>query len=118
MDYNSPEEIKKYVKNYNEDDFFTKIMKYAKVIGYELLYKALQLYYVLQKPDTPAWVKAVIMGALGYFILPIDVVPDFIPGIGYTDDFAVLAFALTVAATYVDDEVNRKAKETLESIFG
>ena len=112
------EDITKYSNQYNEDDFFNKIKKYAKAIGFELLYKVFQLYYVLQKPDLPLKTKTIIMGALAYFILPIDVIPDFLPGIGYTDDLAVVGVALLEASTYIDDEVNKKAYERVKYILG
>lgn len=115
--YNN-EDILKYSNQYNEDDLFGKIKKYAKTIGFELLYKVFQLYYVLQKPGLPIKTKTIIMGALAYFILPIDVIPDILPGIGYTDDIAVIGVALFQASTYIDDEVNRKAYERAKYILG
>lgn len=97
---------------------FRQSKKYAKAIGAELLLKAFQLYYVLQKPELPPKVKAIIMGALAYLVLPIDLVPDIIPGIGYVDDLAVVGFALLQAMPYIDDEVTRKANESIKNIFG
>ena len=73
------ESIKKFEKDYSEESFFDKILKYAKVIGVNLIYKALQLYYVLQKPDVPAADKGIIIAALGYLISPLDFIPDPIP---------------------------------------
>ncbi len=55
---------------------------------------ALAAYYCATDGKTPMYVKAVLMGALAYFIVPTDVIPDFIAGIGYTDDAAVLAAAI------------------------
>ena len=64
----------------------------------KLVRKALCLYYAALAPETPAWAKAVMLGALGYFILPLDLIPDAIPVIGYADDLGViLAAAATVA---------------------
>ncbi len=60
--------------------------KAAGAAGKEVIRKALQLYYAMKRPDCPAWAKAVIIGALAYFIVPTDALPDFIPAIGYTDD--------------------------------
>ena len=118
-DYNvNSEEISKHASEYKEEAFFDKVKKYAKAIGVELLLKAFQLYYVLQKPELPPKVKAIIMGALAYLVLPIDLVPDIIPGIGYVDDLAVVGFALLQAMPYIDDEVTRKANESIKNIFG
>ena len=55
---------------------------------------ALAAYYCATDGNTPLYVKAVLMGALAYFIVPSDVIPDFIVGLGYTDDAAVLAAAI------------------------
>ena len=107
-----------YQKNYSQNEFFDKILNYAKDIGASIIYKALQLYYVAQKPDVPLKVKAAIYGALGYLILPMDLVPDMIPVVGYGDDAAALVFALGVAHMYIDEDVRRKAKDKLVAIFG
>lgn len=93
-------------------------MRFAGVIGREALLKAFQLYYVMQKPELPAKVKTIIMGALAYLVLPVDVVPDLLPVVGYTDDVAVLAYALLQALPYIDDEVNAKAEQMVQKIFG
>ena len=107
-----------YQKNYSQNEFFDKILKFAKEIGAAIIYKALQLYYVAQKPDVPVKVKAAIYGALGSLIPPMDLVPDMIPVVGYGDDAAALVFALGVAHMYIDEDVRRKAKDKLVAIFG
>jgi uncharacterized membrane protein YkvA (DUF1232 family) len=63
------------------------------------------LFYTLQKPTTPVWAKTVIIVALGYFIFPIDLIPDLVPG-GYTDDFSGLFGALITVSMFIDEEVN------------
>ncbi|MCH7889411.1 MAG: DUF1232 domain-containing protein, partial [Proteobacteria bacterium] len=55
---------------------------------------ALAAYYCATDRATPLYVKAVLMGALAYFIVPSDVIPDFIVGLGYTDDASVLVAAI------------------------
>lgn len=112
------DDLSKYGKNYSEEGLFDKVLKYAEDIGKELIFKAFQLWYVLQKPEVPMPVKTVIIGALGYFISPIDLIPDFTPVIGYCDDTGMIAGALLVAAMYIDDEVNEKAELQLKRIFG
>ena len=78
------------------------------------------LYYALQSPNIPAKVKGIILGALGYFILPIDIIPDIIPGAGYTDDLGVLLAALSYLAVYIyrDSEIQIRAKIKLAELFG
>ena len=93
-------------------ELFTKIKKVLIKAGLELIYKVLQLWYVLQKPEVPYPIKATIVGALMYFILPVDSIPDFLPG-GFVDDMAAIAFALSMASLYVDEDVNEKARKKL-----
>jgi uncharacterized membrane protein YkvA (DUF1232 family) len=58
-------------------------------------------YYCSMDVDTPLKVRATLLGALAYFILPIDIVPDFIFGIGYGDDAAVLAAAISLVSAHI-----------------
>lgn len=111
-------ELQKYEQHYNDSSFLDKITKYGKLIGINALYKAVQLWFVLQKPDVPASTKAVIMGALGYLIAPLDFLPDLMPVLGYTDDFVAITFALIKVQGYIDEEVERKSKNLLAKIFG
>ena len=108
----------KYAKNYSEEGFWEKTKSVLKSAGLLTLYKALQLYYVLKESSCPAHIKAAILAALGYFILPIDVVPDFIPGVGFGDDLVAITAALVIAQAYVDEEVKRKARDKLDDLFG
>lgn len=111
-------ELQKYEQHYNDSSFLDKVTKYGKLIGITALYKAVQLWFVLQKPDVPARTKAVIMGALGYLIAPLDFLPDLLPVLGYTDDMVAITFALIKVQGYIDEEVERKSKKLLTKIFG
>ena len=111
-------ELQKYEQHYNDSSFLAKVTKYGKLIGITALYKAVQLWFVLQKPDVPARTKAVIMGALGYLIAPLDFLPDLLPVLGYTDDMVAITFALIKVQGYIDEEVERKSKKLLTKIFG
>ena len=111
-------ELQKYEQHYSDSSFLDKVTKYAKLIGITALYKAVQLWFVLQKPDVPAGTKAVIMGALGYLIAPLDFLPDLLPVLGYTDDMVAITFALIKVQGYIDEEVERKSKKLLTKIFG
>ena len=107
-----------YRKNYTDVGFWEKVENVAKVAGEEVIEKALFLWYAMRKPETPAWAKATILGALGYFIAPIDAIPDFIPVIGYVDDLGVMVMALATVAAFVDDEVREQARATMRKWFG
>ncbi|MBQ8418283.1 MAG: DUF1232 domain-containing protein [Phascolarctobacterium sp.] len=106
-----------YEKEYSERGLKDKIAKYGKVIGAEVLYKALQLWFVLQRDDVPASTKAIVMGALGYLIAPLDFLPDLTPILGYSDDMVAIAFALVKVQGYVDEDVKMKSKNMLSKIF-
>jgi uncharacterized membrane protein YkvA (DUF1232 family) len=75
-----------------------------------IMEKALLLYVLLTARDTPAWVRALVLGALAYLINPLDALPDALVGIGLTDDLAVLALALERASRYVTPAVRERAK--------
>lgn len=112
------EEIKKHEADYSENGLWDKVSNNVKSIGAQLLYKAMQLYYATENPACPRKVKLTIYGALGYLIAPLDVVPDLMPMIGYTDDAAAVAAALVLAQSYIDDDVKFKAKSKLANLFG
>lgn len=111
-------DLSKYSKAFSENSFFDKILKAAKKAGIAVIYAGLVLFYTLQKPTTPGWAKATIMGALGYFISPLDLIPDIIPVTGYTDDLGVLVLAIGAVAMFIDNETKQKAKEKLRVWFG
>lgn len=112
------EEKSIFEKDYSDSSYWNKVKNVAKLAGKEVIEIALQLYYALQQPETPAWAKTIIIGALGYFISPIDAIPDAIPGVGFVDDLGVLAAAVGTVAIYITDEVKAKAKTKLEEWFG
>ena len=95
-----------------------KIKETAKKAGLKAIYMALLLYYALESPTITVMDKAIIYGALGYFISPIDIVPDILPLIGLTDDIAVLAWAFSRVKHNVTDMTREKAKTKLKIWFG
>ena len=107
-----------YGKYYSQDSFWKKLLKFARNAGREVVENALSLYYTAQAPDTPAWAKTVITGALGYFIFPADAIPDLIPAVGYGDDLGALAAALAAVAAHVTPEIKDRAKEKAAEWFG
>ena len=81
------------------------------------MYAALILYYTLQSDKVSTANKAMIIGALGYMISPLDVIPDAIPIAGLSDDLAVLLFVLKKVWTDIDPDIQTKAKEKLAKWF-
>ena len=114
----TPKNIEKYSKRYNEQDLLTKITRAAKKAGIKVVYLALLLYYVLKSPKVKTADKGKIWGALGYFILPIDLIPDFLPVAGYTDDLAALLWAFYAVAKNITLEIESQAKKKLHDWFG
>jgi uncharacterized membrane protein YkvA (DUF1232 family) len=106
-----------YANKFSASDFTEKISRIAKRAGAKLVYAALLLYYTLQSDKISKKDKAIIVGALGYMISPIDVIPDAIPIAGLTDDLAVLLYVLKKVWVDVDPEVKRKAQEKLQKWF-
>ena len=106
-----------YEKHYSESSFWDKIKSVAVKAGYELINKALQLYYAMQSPSMPAKDKAIVIAVLGYFILPVDVVPDFIPALGFADDLAALAWVLKTISSNITPEVKEKAQQRCDNLF-
>jgi uncharacterized membrane protein YkvA (DUF1232 family) len=74
---------------------------------------AVAAWFCAADPETPTRVKAILLGALGYFILPVDLIPDALLGVGFTDDAAVIAAALTAVGSAITDEHRAKAKRAL-----
>jgi len=112
------DEIVKYEKEYSEQKFWSKLARYAITVGREVVLMALKLYYALQNPEIPVWAKSVIYGALGYFILPLDAIPDLTPAVGYADDLGALAAAIAAVAMFITPEVNEKAMQKMKDWFG
>jgi uncharacterized membrane protein YkvA (DUF1232 family) len=107
----------KYANKFSQKDFVEKISRIAKRAGAKLVYAALLLFYTLQSDKISTKDKAIIVGALGYMISPIDVIPDAIPIAGLTDDLAVLIYVLKKIWVDVDPEVKERAKERLTKWF-
>lgn len=102
---------------YSEDSFWKKLSRYALIAGEELVFKVLCMYYALVDPDTPKSAKLIIMGALGYFILPLDAIPDFLPGVGYADDLSAIGAAMATVMMHIKEEHKQKADEQLDKWF-
>lgn len=78
----------------------------------------LAAYYCAFDRDTPRQVQAALLGALAYFVMPFDALPDLIPFLGFTDDAAVLASALRLVATHIRPEHRSAARAALEREIG
>ena len=106
-----------YKDKFTENAFVDKVSKIAKRAGSKLVYAALVLYYTLQSDKVSLKDKAIIIGALGYLVAPIDAMPDMIPIAGLGDDLAVLLFVLEKVWGDVTDDIKGKAKAKLAKWF-
>ncbi|WP_174616071.1 YkvA family protein [Virgibacillus ihumii] len=116
--FDSAEAIKGKEKHFSENKYVAKLFKYAKKMGVKISYYSLLLFYGFKSPNTPKSTKVTIAGALGYLVLPIDVVPDFIPLIGFADDTMVMIYALYKIKAYIDESIKQQAHERMKKIFG
>ena len=110
--------MKDYKKHFTEGKFWKRLPKIVQQAGMKAVYTALLLYNAYQRKETPVWARRIIMGALGYLLMPIDALPDITPIVGYTDDLGVLGLGLVTVAAYVNDEVRAKSRQQLAQWFG
>ena len=114
---NHQKEVEKRSNQYDESGFWDKCSKYGKKIGEESLGKVLNLYYATESDNCSTKDKTIIYGALAYLVSPIDLIPDLTPFVGYTDDIAIIMWALARVAGCVDSEVKRKTTKKLKEWF-
>lgn len=106
-----------YKDKFSTSGFVEKISRIAKRAGAKLVYSALILYYTLESNKVSTKEKAIILGALGYLISPLDLVPDAIPIAGLSDDLAVLLYVIHRIWGNVSDDIKLKAKDKLSKWF-
>jgi len=99
-------------ERYVRDNLLDKARRTLGRVGF--VENAVAAYYCAIDSKTPTHVKAIIIGALGYFIMPIDVVPDIIALLGFTDDATVFYLAWRKVAEHVTEDHRRQAREFLD----
>ena len=117
MEENKLPDFMSYKDKFSANGFVEKISRIAKRAGAKLVCVALVLYYTLQSDKVSVKDKAVIIGALGYLISPLDLIPDAFPIAGLTDDLTVLLFVLKKVWGDVSEDVKEKAKAKLAQWF-
>lgn len=110
-------DIRKYKKHFNLSAFNSKMNRVIRVVGVRGIYTVLLLFYSLKQKDTPVWARNVVVGVLGYFISPVDALPDLTPFIGYTDDIGLLGFGLVAIAAYITNDIRGKAQSDVHKFF-
>lgn len=106
-----------YEKNFSEKGFWDKLKDAAVKAGAKAIYYALLLYYTAMADSTSLKDKVMIFSALGYFILPVDLIPDILPG-GYADDMAALIACYKLVAKNITPAVEVEAKAKMNEWFG
>lgn len=109
--------LKVYEKYFSESELWQKVEKFGKTMGATILYPVLLLYNLLKSNEVDLKEKAMIIGTLGYVILPLDFLPDALPG-GFTDDELGLLAAITALASCLSEEIQQTSKEQLRNLLG
>lgn len=96
------------------DSFWAKVRATAGRVPF--LDEVVAAWYAARDPRTPTRVKAILLGAVAYFVLPIDIVPDFVFGLGYTDDLGVLIAAWRAVRPWITDDHRARARDALKAM--
>lgn len=115
--YNFDKMITGKEKHYSDKKFLSKFKRFGGGLGYKVLHAAATLFVALKSPDMPKSNKIIILAALGYFILPFDLIVDFLPLAGLTDDAFVILTALGKVYLSITDDMKQDAKNLIESRF-
>ena len=107
-----------YSRAYSDSGFWEKVRRAARIAGETVLTPAFTLYYAALDPKTPVWAKTVCFSALGYFVSPVDAIPDPTPVVGFSDDVGVLVAASATVAAHITEDHVRQAKAALREWFG
>lgn len=105
-------------KHYNERKFLEKVKTYGTDIGFKSLHSVATLYSALKSPDMPKQYKLMIAGVLGYFILPTDLIADFLPMVGLADDIIVITKAMSVIYSSITEDMKHEGHSLLKRMFG
>lgn len=95
-------------------DFWPKLKRVARHIPF--VEDLLAAYFCAMDSSTPARVKGILLAAIAYFILPLDVIPDFILGLGFSDDATVLMTAIMTVRAHISEAHRKKAREALRDL--
>lgn len=113
--FDQPELTPEMIRNHEKTvraEFWDKLKRVARRVPF--VDDLVAAYYCAMDPDTPVRVRGMLLGALAYFILPTDVIPDMIAGLGYTDDAAVLATAIGLVSSHMKPKHRAAAARALD----
>jgi uncharacterized membrane protein YkvA (DUF1232 family) len=108
-------------QSFDDGAFWEKLRRFATRAGRIVVERALRLYYASLDPRTPPWARRAIYAALAYFVMPFDLIPDFIPVAGQLDDALVvaagLAYVVRVAGREVVEELWTGSERGLSAVL-
>jgi len=107
------------MKDYKQvlNSVWQKLQKHGKSIGQKTVYSVLLMFYAFRQRRIPLYARSIVYGTLGYFLAPLDAIPDLTPLLGYTDDLGVLSFGLVTIAAYINDDVRIAARKVVKRMF-
>ncbi|WP_342558147.1 DUF1232 domain-containing protein [Metasolibacillus sp. FSL K6-0083] len=105
-------------KHFSNDKFLTKVKASGLKLGMSTLHAASTLFFAVKSPDMSKANKLIILGALGYFILPFDIIADILPLVGLTDDVLIITAALAKVYSAITVETKLEAHQFLKKTFG
>ncbi|MFZ3418390.1 YkvA family protein [Vibrio harveyi] len=100
----------------DEKTFWRKMKNSVKKAGEEIAVMGIKSWLAMADSNTSVRHKAILGGALAYFVLPTDMVPDVLAGVGFTDDMAALTLATNSVGNAITDEHEEQAREKLSSM--
>lgn len=109
--------INRFKAAYDRSAIMDKLKKYGRKAGLKVVYGVLILYYASLDKSLPFKDRMMIMAALGYFVMPLDIIPDALFG-GFVDDMAALTFVLKTVWHNLTPTVFDRARRKLEEWFG
>ena len=114
---NNEEQLEKHAEHYSDKKFIAKSKNVGKVLGFKALSAATTLYAALKSNEMSKSNKLIVLGALGYFIFPLDIIADLLPLVGLTDDAFILLAALTKVYSSITDEMKEEGKQMAEKMM-
>ena len=99
-----------------EDGFWKKLLRLAGRIPFSE--ELVAAWFCARDPQTPLRVKGILFAALAYFVTPIDAIPDFVAGLGFTDDATVAAMAIALVTHHLKEDHRVAARDTLGTLRG
>ena len=108
------ENIGKYIRYYNEHDLNKVLLKFGKRLGTLIIEWVLILTVLITDKSIPLKIRMLFVASLGYLILPADLISDFLPIIGFTDDIAFLSYVITSGKEFITPKVKEKANKKMK----